>query len=481
MAKMAEGFKAVRMVEMELDGTYDREQQQALMYFDWRQFSDEEYLLCPPVVAVGGDGAMFDIGFQNLSRMMMSGKPIKAFILDTQVYSNTGGQACTSGFTGQVSDMAQFGKAQQGKEEIRKEIGLITIGHRTAYFMQGAISNVTHLIEGFIEGLNARRPAVFNIYSPCMPEHGIGDDAGDRQSKLAVESRAFPLFRYNPDGGTTLPDRLDLEGNPATDDDWPSYALAYEDEEGKPGSLELPLTFADFAVSEGRFRKQFRTAPRDTWNENMVPLAEFVALDEEDREGLFPYIWALNRKNQLIRVIPAAPIVVATEERLDLWKMLKELAGIDKVIDPEAIAVRVRSEMARKIAAQLLQFSLGDGNTPPVTPPSAEAIATGAVEEAPTSAGAAEAAGTRDDEGYTAPWIDTSQCTACDECMNLNPKIFAYNEKKLAYIKDAGAGPYKDLVRAAEKCTAKVIHPGYPADRMEKGVDKLIKRAEKFN
>jgi pyruvate-ferredoxin/flavodoxin oxidoreductase len=137
--------------------------------------------------------------------------------------------------------------------------------------------------------------------------------------------------------------------------------------------------------------------------------------------------------------------------------------------------------MARKIAAQLLQFSLGDGNTPPVTPPSAEAIATGAVEEAPTSAGAAEVAGTRDDEGYTAPWIDTSQCTACDECMNLNPKIFAYNEKKLAYIKDAGAGPYKDLVRAAEKCTAKVIHPGYPADRMEKGVDKLIKRAEKFN
>ena len=64
---------------------------------------------------MGGDGAMYDIGFQNLSRMMMSGKPIKVLILDTQVYSNTGGQACTSGFIGQVSDMAQYGKAAHGQ------------------------------------------------------------------------------------------------------------------------------------------------------------------------------------------------------------------------------------------------------------------------------------------------------------------------------------------------------------------------------
>ena len=59
---------------------------------------EEEWLLCPPVVALGGDGAMYDIGFQNLSRLMASGKPIKVVVVDTQVYSNTGGQACTSGF-----------------------------------------------------------------------------------------------------------------------------------------------------------------------------------------------------------------------------------------------------------------------------------------------------------------------------------------------------------------------------------------------
>ena len=128
MSHMADGFKAVRMAEIELGGGYNRQKHEDFFtYFDWKQFTDEELHLCPPVVSIGGDGAMYDIGFQNLSRMMMSGKPIKVLILDTQVYSNTGGQACTSGFTGQVSDMAQYGKAFHGKEEVRKEIALIAM------------------------------------------------------------------------------------------------------------------------------------------------------------------------------------------------------------------------------------------------------------------------------------------------------------------------------------------------------------------
>ncbi|MHC4428567.1 MAG: 2-oxoacid:acceptor oxidoreductase family protein, partial [Planctomycetota bacterium] len=83
MAKMAEGFKALRMAELELSGTYDpAEHDEFFTYFDWHKFTDEEWELCPPVVAVGGDGAMYDIGFQNLSRAMASGKPIKVLVVD---------------------------------------------------------------------------------------------------------------------------------------------------------------------------------------------------------------------------------------------------------------------------------------------------------------------------------------------------------------------------------------------------------------
>jgi pyruvate-ferredoxin/flavodoxin oxidoreductase len=224
MARMAEGFRAVRRAELELAGEYRAAlHDEFFTYFDWRDFSDEEWELCPPVVAVGGDGAMYDIGFQNLSRLMASGKPVKVLVVDTQVYSNTGGQACTSGFIGQISDMAQFGKAIKGKEEPRKEIGLIGMAHRTTYVLQSTIAHPSHMIEGFIAGLKTRRPALFNLYSSCQPEHGIGDDMSAAQAKLVVESRAYPLFRYDPDAGATAEECFDLEGNPAPEQDWPRY------------------------------------------------------------------------------------------------------------------------------------------------------------------------------------------------------------------------------------------------------------------
>src|SRR5690606_37592510 len=240
MAKMADAFRAVRMAEEELEGGYDPARDgEALTYFDWRQFTDEEWELCPPVVAVGGDGAMYDTGFQNLSRLMASAKPVKVLVVDTQVYSNTGGQACTSGFVGQVSDMAQFGKVWKGKPEPRKEIGLIGMAHRTTFVLQGTIAHPKQMIEGFIRGLRARRPALFNLYSSCQPEHGIGDDLASRQARLAVESRAYPLFTYDPDRGRTPEECFDLDGNPEIERDWPVYRLRYR-EGGLEKEMEVP-------------------------------------------------------------------------------------------------------------------------------------------------------------------------------------------------------------------------------------------------
>ena len=82
---------------------------------------------------------------------------------------------------------------------------------------------------------------------------------------------------------------------------------------------------------------------------------------------------------------------------------------------------------------------------------------------------------------YMAPWIDTDEGTACDECININPKIFVYNENKKAVIANPTGGPYKDIVKSAERCTARIIHPGLPANRSAKDSDKWIKRGEKYN
>jgi len=466
MAKMADGFKAIRQAEMELKGGYKAEtHDDYFRYFNWRHFSDDEFYLCPPVVSLGGDGAMYDIGFQNLSRALMSGKPIKIMVLDTQVYSNTGGQACTSGFIGQVSDMAQYGKAIQGKDEFRKEIGLIGMAHRTAYIQQSVTANTSHMIEGFIEGLMAKRPALFNIYTTCQPEHGVADDAGAVQAKLALESRAYPVFKYNPDKGSTAEECFDLEGNPALYDAWPTYKLQYI-ENGATKSMELPMTFADFAVTEARFRKHFKKAPASTWNENMVPLHEFLEMDEDDRSGLFPFIWAVDAKQNLARLLVAEPMVRSCEERQHFWTMLKGIAGVKEQVDEVDMETRIRNEVVGKISAGLMKLAGGDAA-------SFDLAAT------PSAEPAADVAAPSGD--YMAPWIETDECTSCDECVNINPKIFQYNADGKAEIVNPNGGPYQDLVKAAEKCTATVIHPGLPADMSAKDIDKWIKRGEKYN
>ncbi len=481
MSKMAEGFKAVRRAELELSGKYSEEEHKEFFtYFNWHQFTDDEWKLCPPVVALGGDGAMYDIGFQNLSRLMASGKPIKVVVVDTQVYSNTGGQACTSGFIGQISDMAQYGKAIQGKDEPRKEIGLIAMAHRNTYVMQGTISNPTHMIEGFIDGLMTKRPALFNLYTSCQPEHGIGDDMGHEQAKLAVESRAYPVFKYDPDVSKKAAGCFDLGGNPAMDQDWPTYQLKYI-QNGQEKSMELQMTFADFALTEARFRKHFRKAPRDTWNENMVLLADFLNMDADDREGKFPYIWAVDRKQQLSRVMVAQKIVESCEERRDFWIMLKDLAGVtkEKVVDEDAES-RIRKEIVSRMAQNLMKLAGGAGE---IAIPDAPAVAikSGNSPETASAVETTEAKAPAANGEYMAPWIDTEDCSSCDECININSQIFAYNDDKKAYIKNPTGGPYADIVRAAEKCTTQVIHPGLPADRNAKDIDKWIKRGEKFN
>lgn len=470
MSKMAEGFKTIRMAELELAGKYnEQEEKEFFTYFNWHQFTNEEWLLCPPVVAMGGDGAMYDIGFQNLSRMMASGKPIKCVIVDTQVYSNTGGQACTSGFLGQISDMAQYGKAIKGKEEVRKEIGLIAMAHRTTYVLQATMANTNQMIEGFIDGLMTKRPALFNLYTSCQPEHGIGDDMGAHQAKLAMESRAYPIFKYNPDNGITAAECFDLDGNPAMDDLWPKYKLKYM-ENNQEKSMELAMTFADFAVTEARFRKHFRKAPHDTWNDKMVPLAEFIELEQDEREGLFPFIWTVDKKQHLGRILVAKPIVESCEERRDFWIMLRDIAGVNvKQAEEIDIESKVRSEIVSKISQGLMKLAGGDGSA-----------LMGLTSDAPAETASVDKAVASNGE-YMAPWLDTEDCTGCDECININPKIFKYNDAKKAFIQNPNGGPYQDIVKAAEKCTAQVIHPGKPADKSAKDIDKWIKRGEKFN
>jgi pyruvate/2-oxoacid:ferredoxin oxidoreductase beta subunit len=225
---------------------------------------------------LGGDGAMYDIGFQSLSRMVMSGMDIKVLVLDTQVYSNTGGQSSTATFTGQDAKMAAYGIAQHGKRERRKDLAQILMMHPGVFVAQTTPAHLNHFYKAVMAANEFPGPAVVICYAACPPEHGIADDHAGLQAKLAVESRAFPLLIYDPRTGERLRERLSLRGNPAMKQDW------YED----PATGKAQ-DFITFARSEGRFNRHF------------------------DAEGK-----------------PDAELLQAQDDRLQNWHSLQELAGL---------------------------------------------------------------------------------------------------------------------------------------------------------
>jgi pyruvate-ferredoxin/flavodoxin oxidoreductase len=248
--------------------------------------------------------------------------------------------------------MAAFGKDQHGKEEVRKEMGLIAMAHRGTYVLQSSQASPTHLLGGVIKGLQSRRPAVFILHCPCPPEHGLGDDQATQAARLSLESRAFPFIIYDPDGGETMAERLDLEGNPSVDDRWPEYELKYVDEEGAEQMMELPLTIADWAATEARFKKHFKKLPAEVDEEELVPFAEYLDVPKEERNGQRPYIYVIDAEKRLKRLSVSDEIVELAEDRLLLWEQLKEMAGL-KATDEARLIVEgeLEEEFEKKAAA----------------------------------------------------------------------------------------------------------------------------------
>ena len=229
-----------------------------------------------PIWCVGGDGAMYDIGFQSLSRILASGANLNIFVLDTQVYSNTGGQASTATFLGQNAKMSFHGKVHGGKQERRKEMAQIAMMHPYTYVAQTTPAHINHFYKSVIGALEFDGPAVVSCYTTCQPEHGVGDNMAADQARLAVDTRAFPLMIFDPSKGSKIKDRLSLQGNPAMKEDW--YTSRKTDK---------TFNFIDFARSEGRFSKHF------------------------DKDG--------NPSDTLMR---------SNQDRLENWQVLQELAGL---------------------------------------------------------------------------------------------------------------------------------------------------------
>jgi pyruvate-ferredoxin/flavodoxin oxidoreductase len=210
-----------------------------------------DYFIKKSVWAVGGDGWAYDIGYGGLDHVLASGQNVNVLVLDTEVYSNTGGQASKSTPLGAVAKFAAAGK-RVGK----KDLALMAMSYGYVYVAKVAIgSDPNQVVKAFIEAEKYDGPSLIIAYSHCIA-HGIDMTTGLDEHKKAVDSGHWQLLRYNPE--------LTLEGkNPL-----------------KLESKEPSIPFADYVFSENRYKVLRKSNPEEA--EELVKQAEKTAHSKYD-------------------------------------------------------------------------------------------------------------------------------------------------------------------------------------------------------
>ena len=192
-----------------------------------------DYLVKKSVWILGGDGWAYDIGYGGLDHVLASGKNVNVLVLDTEVYSNTGGQMSKATPMGAI---AKFAAA--GKPTFKKDLALLAITYGDIYVARIALgANPAQAIKAFLEAESYDGPSIIIAYSHCIA-HGINMAKGLDEQKKAVQSGSWPLIRFNPD--------LKKEGkNPLQID-----------------SKEPSIPLEDYIYNENRFRALKATNPQ---------------------------------------------------------------------------------------------------------------------------------------------------------------------------------------------------------------------------
>lgn len=168
-----------------------------------------DYLVKKSVWIMGGDGWAYDIGYGGLDHVLAQGKNVNILVLDTEVYSNTGGQMSKATGLGAVAKFAAAGKPT-GK----KDLGMMAMSYGNVYVAQIAMgSNDTQTLRAILEAEAYDGPSLIIAYSHCIA-HGINMAKGMDQQKLAVDSGYWPLYRYNPENIKEGKNPLKLDSKP---------------------------------------------------------------------------------------------------------------------------------------------------------------------------------------------------------------------------------------------------------------------------
>lgn len=196
-----------------------------------------------------------------------------------------------------------------------------------AYVLQSASSDLYRQREVLRKGLEFDGPAIFSIYA--VASDAAANMPGYLSAAAATESRAFPTFSYDPLAGPGLVDRYDIAGNPVLEAAWPRMNIHYEDEDLQAINEQHAFTLVDIAVTDPRYKSCFVMAPRNTWNDNMLPVAEFLDLADENRSEKIPYVAVVDGNDILRRLLVDQNLIRMAWRCGSRWRALQEHGGVN--------------------------------------------------------------------------------------------------------------------------------------------------------
>jgi ferredoxin len=492
--KLTQIIGAVRIASLEIENRYDPIVHNPwFASFGWEAFSQEELRLVPTIIALGAADQVAGEGMRSFSRLLSSGRPVQ-ILVRVQGHNNPG--AATDG---------------DPFQNFRTELGYLGISHRQAMVDQSSAARHQHMLNCFLAALDATRTSLHVINTGLREPGKLLPLNAWLVSGAAIESRAHPFFRINPEAGDSSSTRMDFSGNPQWERDWPVHPFQYRDENGTDTEVQLAFTFADYCLLIERLRDHFRLIPPGCDSVSLVPMQEYLAMDPEQAYRHVPFVFAVDGSSMLHRVVVSREMAMAGLDRLNYWHALQEMAGVrNRYVDMAVEQTReeeqakaatelaaleqahaealekVRNEAAGEAMQRLTDVLLGM-DAPGAMPaafaaraaaPLAEAVEEEAAAEQPEGDSAVEELDTL---AFDEPWIDTPLCTSCNDCLKINTQVFLYNEEKQAYLGDLSQVSYVELVTAAELCPARCIHPGLPQNADEPGLQALIERAAPFN
>jgi len=444
LPEMASLARALAIGALEAEGEYNEARHDAIFAdFGTDGLGAEELARFPDFFVCLNETALNAPENQALAEMLSSGLPVKVLMQTDDLLE---------------APLAGSGHLAMGSRG--RQFANMTLGLNEVYVLQSASANLVALRRQLERAMRYAGPALFSVYS------GASAQAGGLPPYLvaaaAMDSRLFPAFSYDPSAGGDWATRFSLETNPQRERDWPVHRLVYEDAEGQRVVEDVAFTLADFVACDTRHARHFAQVPRAQWNGGLVPLERCLAEAARGLPERLPSLLMVDADDRLQRAIVDDKLVRETRRCREAWHSLQELGGVHN-----SHADRVRAQHTAAAAT---------GAAPAAQAPGDKTAEMAEVAEAPPAASVDAAPAPAPDE----PYIETPRCSSCNECIQINPRMFAYDENQQARIVDAGAGSYRELVEAAENCQVAIIHPGKPKNPKEPALDELLKRAEPF-